>query len=80
MSERWDQVKEILALALEQESGERGSFIRKACGEDEGLRPRLSPWPRISTALTVCWKILPPLICSPFNLIASSENGWVRIV
>ena len=38
MSEKWDQVKEILALALEQESGERSSFIRKACGQDEGLR------------------------------------------
>jgi serine/threonine-protein kinase len=38
MSEKWDQVKEILALALEQESGERNSFIRKACGEDEELR------------------------------------------
>ncbi|MGZ4732312.1 MAG: hypothetical protein ACXVZH_09230, partial [Terriglobales bacterium] len=38
MSEKWDQVKEILALALEQESGERSSFIRKACGEDEKLR------------------------------------------
>jgi serine/threonine protein kinase/tetratricopeptide (TPR) repeat protein len=38
MSEKWDQVKEILALALEQESGERNNFIRKACGEDEGLR------------------------------------------
>ncbi|MGH9503479.1 MAG: protein kinase domain-containing protein [Terriglobales bacterium] len=41
MSERWDQVKEILALALEQELGERGSFIRKACGEDEGLRAEI---------------------------------------
>ncbi|MGC2183320.1 MAG: protein kinase [Terriglobales bacterium] len=38
MSEKWDQVKEILALALEQEPEERSSFIRKACGEDEGLR------------------------------------------
>ena len=38
MSEKWDQVKEILALALEQESGERNSFIRKVCGEDEELR------------------------------------------
>ena len=38
MSEKWDQVKEILALALEREPGERGSFIRKACGEDKELR------------------------------------------
>jgi eukaryotic-like serine/threonine-protein kinase len=38
MAERWDQIKEILALALEREPEERSSFIRKACGEDEGLR------------------------------------------
>lgn len=38
MHEKWNQVKEILALALEKDPGERGAFIRQACGEDAALR------------------------------------------
>ena len=38
MHEKWDQVKEILALALEQDPVERSGFIRQACGEDTALR------------------------------------------
>jgi len=38
MHERWNQVKEILALALEKDPGERSAFIRQACGEDAALR------------------------------------------
>jgi eukaryotic-like serine/threonine-protein kinase len=38
MSDRWDQVKEILGLALEREPAQRGGFIREACGGDEELR------------------------------------------
>jgi eukaryotic-like serine/threonine-protein kinase len=38
MPERWEQVKEILALALEQSPAERGTFVRQACGTDDELR------------------------------------------
>jgi hypothetical protein len=38
MPKAWDQVKEILALALEQSPEQRAGFIRQACGEDAALR------------------------------------------
>lgn len=38
MPKTWDQVKEILALALEQSPAERIAFIRQACGEDADVR------------------------------------------
>jgi len=38
MPETWDQVKEILALALDQSPEERPEFICQACGDDAGLR------------------------------------------
>lgn len=37
MHERWEQVNEILALALEQSPAERGAFVRRACSGDEEL-------------------------------------------
>jgi len=38
MPEKWEQVKEILALALERSPAERSTFVRQACGEDTALR------------------------------------------
>ncbi len=38
MSDKWDQVKEILGSALEREPALRSGFIRQACGGDEVLR------------------------------------------
>jgi serine/threonine protein kinase/tetratricopeptide (TPR) repeat protein len=38
MPEKWDQVKELFALALEQDPGNRSSFLRHACAGDDGLR------------------------------------------
>ena len=38
MPDKWDQIKEILGLALEREPAQRSSFIRQACGDDETLR------------------------------------------
>lgn len=37
MHERWEQVNEILALALEQSPAERDAFVRQACIGDEEL-------------------------------------------
>jgi serine/threonine protein kinase/tetratricopeptide (TPR) repeat protein len=38
MPERWEQVKEILALALERSPADRVTFVREACGDDGALR------------------------------------------
>src|SRR5271169_5832974 len=38
MPERWEQVKEILALALERSPAERSAFVLQACGTDHDLR------------------------------------------
>ena len=38
MGAQWDQVKEILALALEQAPEERDQFVRQACHDDAALR------------------------------------------
>ena len=36
--ERWEQVGQLYQAALELRPGERTSFLRQACGEDESLR------------------------------------------
>jgi eukaryotic-like serine/threonine-protein kinase len=41
MPEKWDQVKELFALALEQDPGERSSFLRQACAGDDSLRAEI---------------------------------------
>jgi len=38
MPEKWDQVKELFASALEREPEERSGFLRQACAGDESLR------------------------------------------
>jgi len=35
--ERWEQVGQLYQAALELQPGERTSFLRQACGEDESL-------------------------------------------
>ena len=37
----WERVREILALALEQDLSIRGNFIREACGTDSALRAEI---------------------------------------
>jgi serine/threonine protein kinase/tetratricopeptide (TPR) repeat protein/TolB-like protein len=37
----WERVREILALALEQDPGVRRNFIREACGTDSDLRAEI---------------------------------------
>ncbi len=38
MSERWQQIKEVLQSALERPADERGRFLDKICADDESLR------------------------------------------
>jgi hypothetical protein len=37
MPDAWDQVREILATALELPAEQRTGFIRQACGSDQAL-------------------------------------------
>jgi serine/threonine protein kinase/tetratricopeptide (TPR) repeat protein len=41
MPEKWDQVKELFALALERDPEERTEFLRQACGADDSLRAEI---------------------------------------
>jgi serine/threonine protein kinase/tetratricopeptide (TPR) repeat protein len=41
MPEKWDQVKELFALALERDPEERSDFLRQACGADDSLRAEI---------------------------------------
>lgn len=40
-SEKWEQIKELLGSALEQEPGQRNAFLSAACGADDTLRAEL---------------------------------------
>jgi hypothetical protein len=37
-SERWKEVKELFASALEHDAGKRAAFLDEVCREDPGLR------------------------------------------
>src|ERR1700722_11658879 len=41
MPEKWDQVKELFALALERDPEERTSFLCQACAGDDSLRAEI---------------------------------------
>jgi|HubBroStandDraft_6_1064221.scaffolds.fasta_scaffold00165_2 serine/threonine protein kinase/tetratricopeptide (TPR) repeat protein len=41
MPEKWEQVKELFALALERDPGERSGFLRQACAGDDSLRAEI---------------------------------------
>jgi serine/threonine protein kinase/tetratricopeptide (TPR) repeat protein len=41
MPEKWDQVKELFALALERNPEERSDFLRQACAGDDSLRTEI---------------------------------------
>jgi serine/threonine protein kinase len=41
MPEKWEQVKELFALAQEREPGERSNFLRQACAGDDSLRAEI---------------------------------------
>jgi serine/threonine protein kinase len=41
MPEKWDQVKELFALALERDPEERSNFLRQACAGDDSLRTEI---------------------------------------
>src|SRR5208282_1651186 len=82
MPEKWDQVKELFALALEREPGERSSFLREACAGDESLRAEveslLSSFDGASTFLEDCPAA--DLLSSESRPIAGRRIGAYRII
>jgi eukaryotic-like serine/threonine-protein kinase len=58
MPEKWDQIKELFALALERDPEQRSSFLRQACAGDDSLRNEieslLSSFDGASTFLEDC--------------------------
>jgi len=41
MPDKWDQVKELFALALDRDPKERSGFLREACAGDDSLRTEI---------------------------------------
>jgi serine/threonine-protein kinase len=82
MHEKWDQVKELFALALEQEPGERSSFLRQACAGNESLRTEieslLSSFDGAPTFLEDCPAA--DLLSAQSRALAGKKIGAYRII
>ena len=65
MPEKWDQVKELFALALERDPEERSSFLRQACAGDDSLRSEIESLLSSFDGAAPFLRIVPPLICCP---------------
>ena len=82
MPEKWEQVKELFALALEQEPAERSRFLRQACAGDDRLRVEveslLSSFDGADTFLEDCPAA--DLFTKQSRAIAGKKIGAYRIV
>ena len=82
MPEKWEQVKELFALALEQEPAERSRFLRQACAGDDRLRVEveslLSSFDGADTFLEDCPAA--DLLTKQSRAIAGKKIGAYRIV
>jgi len=82
MPEKWEQVKELFALALEQEPAERSRFLRQACAGDDRLRVEveslLSSFDGADTFLEDCPAA--DLFTKQARAIAGKKIGAYRIV
>ncbi|MGB9233070.1 MAG: protein kinase [Terriglobales bacterium] len=82
MPEKWDQVKELFALALEQDPENRGSFLRQACAADDALRSEveslLSSFEGADTFLED--GPLADLISAPSRAMTGKRIGAYRII
>ena len=82
MPEKWEQVKELFALALEQEPAERSRFLRQACAGDDRLRVEveslLSSFDDADTFLEDCPAA--DLLTKQSRAIAGKKIGAYRIV
>ena len=82
MPEKWEQVKELFALALEHEPAERSRFLRQACAGDDRLRVEveslLSSFDDADTFLEDCPAA--DLLTKQSRAIAGKKIGAYRIV
>jgi eukaryotic-like serine/threonine-protein kinase len=82
MPEKWDQVKELFALALEREPAERSGFLRQVCADDDRLRAEveslLSSFDGADTFLEDCPAA--DLLLEQSQAIAGKKIGAYRIV
>src|SRR5580658_2199354 len=82
MPEKWEQVKELFALALEHEPAERSRFLRQACAGDDRLRVEveslLSSFDGADTFLEDCPAA--DLLTKQSRAIAGKKIGAYRIV
>jgi len=80
----WDSVKDLFGAALEVEAGQRGAFLREACGSNESLRAEIesllsayensselsqSPWP-VDAAEAAA-----PQFVGPYHLLEKLGEG-----
>jgi serine/threonine-protein kinase len=82
MPEKWDQVKELFALALEREPEERSGFLRQACAGDDSLRTEieslLSSFDAAPTFLEDCPAA--DLLSAQSRALAGKRIGAYRIL
>ena len=82
MPEKWDQVKELFASALERDPEERSDFLRQACGADDSLRAEieslLSGFEDAPTFLEDCPAA--DLLSAQSSAIAGRRIGAYRII
>lgn len=82
MPKKWDQVKELFALALEREPEERNKFLRQACAGDDSLcaeiESLLSSFDGASTFLEDCPAA--ELLSAQSGAIAGKRIGAYRLI
>jgi serine/threonine protein kinase/tetratricopeptide (TPR) repeat protein len=82
MPEKWDQVRELFALALEQNPEERSSFLLQACAGDDSLRTEieslLSSFDGAATFLEDCPAA--DLFSAQSRALAGKRIGAYRII
>src|SRR5271154_6527761 len=82
MPEKWDQVKELFALALERVPEQRSSFLREACAGDDSLRTEieslLSSFDGAATFLEDCPAA--DLLSAQSSAMAGKRIGAYRIL
>jgi serine/threonine protein kinase/tetratricopeptide (TPR) repeat protein len=82
MREKWDQVKELFALALERDPEERSGFLRQACAGDDSLRTEveslLSSFDGAATFLEDCPAA--DLVSAQSRVLAGKRIGAYRII
>ena len=81
MHERWDQIKEILASALEHSPGERTNFLRQACGQDDGLRAEVeSLLANCDGAESLLEEAAANVLALPMDAMVGTQIGAYRII